>query len=178
MVNKYQKLASESVFNGLVFEVIRDHVKLPSGKEMKRDTLLHPGAVVVLPRLDANRLVLVRQYRHSIGREILEFPAGTLEKGEDPKNCVQRELREEIGFGAEKIQSLGTNLPAPGFCNELQHFFYATELFAEKLAGDDDEIIEVEYLSISEIENLISAGDFLDGKSMAIFLKARLLGLI
>lgn len=178
MVNKYQKLDSESVFNGLVFEIIRDKVKLPSGKEMKRDTLLHPGAVVVLPKLDADRLVLVRQYRHSVEKEILEFPAGTLERGEEPQNCVQRELREEIGFGAEKILSLGTNLPAPGFCNELQHFFIASELFPEKLVADDDEILEVEILSIKQVEDLIKAGEFIDGKSMAIFLKARLLGLI
>ena len=178
MINKYQKLASESVFNGLVFQVIRDLVLLPSGKEMQRDTLLHPGAVVVLPKLDTNDLVLVKQYRHSIGKEILEFPAGTLEKDEDPQNCVQRELREEIGYGAENIKSLGTNLPAPGFCNEIQHLYFADGLFPDKLQGDEDEIIQVEILSINEVERLIKNNEFLDGKSMAIFLKAKLLGLI
>lgn len=178
MNNKYQKLSSESVFNGLVFKIIRDHVELPSGKQIYRDTLLHPGAIVVLPKLKDDKLVLVRQYRHSIGREILEFPAGTLEAGEKPELCVQRELREEIGYGAEKIKALGCNYPTPGFCDELQYFFFAEGLFPEKLEGDEDEVIEVEELKISEVEKLIANGEFMDGKSMAIFLRARLLGLI
>ena len=173
---KYQIINSESVFNGKMFNINRDKVKLPTGQEQTRETLLHPGAVVILPKLEDSRLVLIKQYRHSVKKEIIEFPAGTLEKSEEITSCALRELREETGYGAKQIVSIGSYYPAPGFCNEIQHFFYADGLYQDKLESDEDEIIEVVYYSVEEFESLIRANEVIDSKSVAIYFKAKMLG--
>ncbi len=173
---KYQIINSESVFNGKTFNINRDKVKLPCGMEQTRETLLHPGAVVILPKLEDSRLVLIKQYRHSVKQEIIEFPAGTLESNEDIANCALRELREETGYGAKQIVPLGTYYPAPGFCNEIQHFFFADGLYEDKLEGDEDEIIEVVYYTAEEFESLIENNTIVDSKTIAIYFKAKMLG--
>ncbi len=177
-MNTYKTLSSEVVFQSKVFDVLRDRVLLPTGSETTLITLTHPGAVVILPKTAIGTFLLVRQYRHSIARTILEFPAGTLEPNEDPLSCAQREIKEEVGHGAKKWQSLGTLYPAPGFCTEIQHLYLAEDLSPETLAGDEDEIIEVVEMSLEEVRLAVLSGELSDGKSLSILLRAHLLGLV
>lgn len=169
---------ARTVFVGKVFSVEQARVRLPSGHEISRDTVVHPGAVVILPKADDGSLILVRQYRHAVRGSILEFPAGTLEPGEEPQQCAEREICEEVGFAAAKWQELGELFPAPGLCNEKQYLYLASELTSKKLPADEDEIIEVVRLSVTELEQAIACGQMQDGKSIAIYTRAKLCGLL
>ncbi len=145
------------------------------GRRFRHETVQHPGAVVVLPIDRQGNFLLVRQYRHSVRQELLEVPAGTLEVGEEPSRTALRELREEIGMSAGVLTGIGTILPAPGFCNEVQHLFIARELFSDPAAPDEDEDIEVVCLSPAEVDDAVRSGNLIDGKSLAILYKVRLM---
>lgn len=173
------RLENEHVcFAGRIFSVVQVEQVLPNGQIAQRDLVRHPGAVVMLPQTSSGRLLLVRQYRAAIDKQLLEFPAGTLEVGEEPLDCAQRELQEEVKFRAQIWQSLGILYPAPGFCDELQHLFYATGLVAASLPCDDDEHISVEEYSVSQVEAAITDGALCDSKSIAIFYRAKLSGVL
>ena len=178
MKRKYERLNSKKVFDGWQFSIDQDEIMLPTGKVTSRDVVRHRGAVVILPKNLDGTLVLVDQYRYAIGRDLLEFPAGTLELGEPPIECAKREIKEEIKFAATQWTELGSFYPAPGFCDEIQHFFFAENLYPDAEVGDEDEIIDVVCLSISEVEKAISEGRLQDSKSIAIFYQARSRGLI
>jgi len=170
---------STTVFDGLVFEVRRDKVTLPNGLETSRDVVQHPGAVVILPvKEDKKTLVIVKQYRHAVGESIFEFPAGTLEKGEKPLECAKREIIEEASLASNKMTELGILYPAPGFCNEKQYLFLAEELSFAEAPGDEDEIIEVCEVAKDEFETMITQGQIIDAKSIAIYTRAKLMGLL
>jgi len=160
------------------FRAVRDTVEYPNGKVIAHETITHPGAVVILPVSNDGGLLLVEQYRHSIASMLLEFPAGTLEAGEEPRLCAERELAEEAGFAANEWISLGVLYPAPGFCDELQHLFLARGLSTSYAKPDDDEIITLHPMSIKDFEKAIASGLVNDAKSISIFFKARLLGLL
>jgi ADP-ribose pyrophosphatase len=149
-----------------------EDVILPNGLRRSHVTIDHPGAVVIIPINAANEILFISQFRHSVGKSILELPAGTLERGEDPEACAHRELAEEIGYGSNLLTSLGTVLPTPGFCNEVQFGFIARELFENKLTGDDDEIITTVPVPLSDVQSLIASGQLIDGKSIAFLLQA------
>lgn len=174
----YKLKKRDVVFKGYVFDIERDEVELPTGKEIERYVVKHPGAVVILPRLGDGSLLLVSQYRYSVDDTLLEFPAGTLEVGEDPLPCAQREIQEEVGHAAKSWQELGIFYPAPGFCSEKQYGFLATDLTPSSLPGDEDEFIEVKRLFPREVEDCIKQGQLMDAKSIAIFLRAKLRGLL
>ena len=127
---------------------------------------------MVLPITASGSVVFVDQYRHSIRRNILELPAGTLEKGEDPSVCAARELMEEIGKAPGELISLGTLFPAPGFCNEVQYLFCARDLRDQKATPDEDEFITTLELSRHEIEESIRSGKLNDAKSVALVFRA------
>jgi ADP-ribose pyrophosphatase len=123
-------------------------------------------------------IVFVEQYRHSIRQVLLELPAGTLERGEDPAICASRELAEEIGMAPGTLTPLGTLYPAPGFSDEIQHLFFARDLRPEKATPDADEIITTVELSLSQVDDAIKTGRLSDAKSLALFLRARMNGLL
>lgn len=172
------KIISSSSLDSGRFIIVKDRLKHTNGYEGVHETVKHPGAVVVLPIDNDGRLILVRQYRHSVERELLEFPAGTLETGEKPHACAERELAEEVGKRAVEWVDLGELLPAPGFSDELQYLFLARNLSAADIKHDQDEIIAVERLTVEEFERSVASGETLDGKSLAIFLRARLRKLV
>ena len=145
-----------------------------AGNQYEYETVRHPGAVVILPLNERGEIILVKQYRHSIGETILEVPAGTLEVGEDPAACAVRELSEEIGMGARSWRSLGILWPAPGFCDERQHLFLARDLFPQKGIPDEDEDIVVTTVSTQELEEAMIDGRINDAKTCAIYLRAKL----
>jgi ADP-ribose pyrophosphatase len=157
---------------------VRDTLQNDEGKTFFHETIEHPGAVVVLPLMDDGKIVCISQYRHSIRRDIVELPAGTLEKGEDPAVCAGREIQEEIGMAARELIPLGTLYPAPGFCNELQYLFVARGLYESPAQPDEDENISPVFISVGEFEDATLSGVLSDAKSIALFMRARLRGLV
>ncbi len=163
---------SEKVFQGRVFDVRRDWVRLPNGRTTALDIITHHGAVTIVPLDKQGQLWLVRQYRHAAGTMLLEFPAGTLEPNEAPEVCAAREIREEIGMAAENLQLLGTFYLAPGYSTEYMHVYLATDLSPAPLPPDADEILEPVTLPIDEILNLARAGQIQDAKTLAALMLA------
>jgi ADP-ribose pyrophosphatase len=171
--NPCEVLKSEVAYRGKVFDVRRDLVQLPDGQTTQLDIVTHNGAVTIVPVDKTGRIWFVRQYRHAIGRELLELPAGTLENGEAPSLAAHRETREEIGMGVENLEELGTFFMAPGYSTEMMHVFLGTGLYRAPLEGDPDEVLAVEQLSIKEVFVRISAGQLFDGKTLAALHMAR-----
>jgi ADP-ribose pyrophosphatase len=118
-------------------------------------------------------LWFVRQYRHAVARELLELPAGTLEAGEDIEACARREIREEIGMSAGKLQKIGEFYPAPGYSTECLYIYLASDLHPDPLPGDDDEFIQVERIPADQVITLAEGGSILDAKTLAALLLAR-----
>jgi len=167
-------LSSRTVFHGAVFDVVREQWIAGPDCKFKRDIVVHPGAAVIVPQCADGGLLLVRQYRHAVRDFLLEFPAGTLEKGEDPLTCAKREIVEEVGCQAAEWLSLGFFYPTPGLCSEKHHCFLARGLSPAQAASDVDEILQVQALSVEEVERAIVEGLLCDAKSVAVFMKARL----
>jgi ADP-ribose pyrophosphatase len=168
-------LQSDLLYKGRL-SVVREQLERADGKIFAYETVQHPGAVVILPILDDGRVVLVEQYRPALRETLLELPAGTLERDEDPAVCAMREIQEEIGMASGELVSLGQLVPAPGFCNERQHIFYARKLFESRALADEDEDIRVVIMSLSEVEGSITSGRLKDAKSIALFYRAVLAG--
>lgn len=167
MAEGYRTLSSERVYQGLRVSVRRDRVELAEGRVMERETVEHPDAVVVVALDDARNVLLVRQYRAAPRQMLLELPAGTIERGEDPMTCAQRELREETGFAAGHFQPLGEFWTTPGFCTERMYAFLATKLRPDALPADDDEQIEVERMAVGEALEKARTGQLHDAKTIA-----------
>jgi len=155
--------------------LVRDTIRFPNGHEVERAVVQHPGAVALLVMDEAGRLLMIRQYRHPARRNLLEIPAGTREAGEDPDRTAAREVREETGFAAGRLQRLGGAWMAPGFCEEYITFYLATELSPDPLPQDHDEYIEApEWLTLDEVYAAVDAGRIEDAKTMvALTLYAR-----
>jgi len=170
-------LKTTPIYQGRIVKLDLLDVRLPDGKEAKREIIRHPGAVAMVAIDSQKKVLLVRQFRAAAGKTLLEIPAGTLNPGELPLSCALRELQEETGFRADKMEPLGGIYTAPGYTTEFIHLFYATELIESKLAHDADEFIEVERATMSEALAMIDRGDIADGKSVAGLLRvARILG--
>ena len=138
-------------------------------------TIRHPGASLAVPITKDGYIVILRQYRFSVARRILEFPAGTLEEGEDPLSSMKRELGEESGYEASTWNSLGVMLPCPGYSDEMIHLFLAQNLskLDEQPIGDEDEDIEVLLMTKDELNSSIASGnEALDGKSITAWFRA------
>ena len=163
----------------LRFEINR--VELPMGVEGTFGLIKHPGASLAVPVLADGRVVVLRQYRFAVATRLLEFPAGTLDPGETPLSTMQRELQEEAGYSASRWDPLGAMLPCPGYSDEVIHLFLARDLspLAEPPAGDDDEDLEVLLMEPGELDAALASGnEYLDGKSVTAWLRAKqLLGL-
>lgn len=176
MESNFSIIESTVAFQGKQFDIVRDRLRLPTGVEVQRDCVVHPGAAVFLPITAAGTFLLVRQYRHAVRRSLLECPAGTLKNKEAPLDCAAREIREEVGVAASNWVSLGSILPAPGFCSEIQHLYIARDLHDERAAADEDEFIDVVELNAAKLREAITAGELCDGKSLALLFRASLLG--
>lgn len=182
-VAKYMKgfsmrvIHSEVLYQGRL-KFVRDTLEYSDGRRHAFEVVVHPGAVVILPLADSGKIVFVEQYRHALGRRCLELPAGTLEAGEPPEVCAERELMEEIGKAPGVLIPMGRLYPAPGFCSEEQHLFCAQNLRDQKATPDEDEAITTVELSISEIERAVQDGSLSDAKSLALLFRAKLSGYI
>ena len=174
----FKILSTKEVFRLKNYSIKEDEFEIAPGKNSKHLTLVHPGAVVILPQLSANTFLFIKQYRHSLQKTILELPAGTLGVGEDPLLCAQRELIEETNYQASEWISLGTLYPAPGFCDEVQHLFLARGLTPHQGVKDEDEVIEVVNLSGNDLLGALKNNELQDGKSLACILRAQLFDFI
>lgn len=143
-----------------------------------REVVRHPGAVVIVPVLRDGRIVLIRNFRIAVGEYTLECPAGTLGVGEDPAVCAARELIEETGYQAESITGLGWFYTTPGLTDEKMHAFAATGLTEVGQRLEEDEDIQVVYVTEPEALRMIDSGELRDAKSMIAILKARSHGLL
>ena len=172
VVQPEEVLASSTGFDGRIVRVRVDQVRLADGRETVREVVEHPDSVVVVP-IDADgNVVLVRQYRHPVGSALLEAPAGKCDGPESPEEAAQRELREETGYRAGELRSLGSFWSSPGFCTELMHAFVATDLTPSRLEHDADEDIVIERAPMSSVTELVRTGAIRDAKTIAALLLA------
>jgi ADP-ribose pyrophosphatase len=160
------------IYEGRVVNLRVDEVELSDGARALREVVEHAGSVAVVPVDGDGNVILVKQYRHPAGRELLEIPAGTREPSEDALACVQRELAEETGYTAARIEHLVGFFAAPGFCTEYLDVYMATDLQAGLAHPEDDEGIEVVRLPLAEALALVARGAICDGKSIVGLLVA------
>jgi len=158
-------LTSKKVFDGRVFNVTVDTIR-EGELTYQREVVHHNGSAVIVPVFDDGTVALVKQYRHPAVRYLLELPAGTLEKGERPETGAARELKEELGLVAARLEKLSEFFVSPGFCEEKMWVYLATELTEGKQALEDDEILEVVRLPIAEALELITSGEIEDAKTI------------
>ena len=160
------------VYEGRIFTVLVESVTLPRGQTLDVEVVRHPGSVVLLPITAAGEVVLVRQYRHAIGRWMWELPAGSLKRGEDAEKAAARECQEETGLIPSKLERLGAFFPTPGYCDEEMFFFKATGLREPgkddpAAQPDEDEDIETGAFAADELRHLLQTGEIIDLKTVA-----------
>ncbi len=166
-------LNQTTIYHGRAFNVRRDEIRFQNQNTVNLDIIEHVGAVTILP-LDSDGCILfIRQYRHAVGKELLELPAGTLSPDELPEHCALREIREETGFAAGKLVKIGEFYLAPGYSTEYMHLYLATDLHPDPLPGDEDEFITLERVPIRQAYQLALNGELQDGKSLAALLLAQ-----
>ncbi len=163
---KEAMLESETVFQGRLICVRNDKVQLPNGRTSTREVVVHPGAVALVPLLGSGEVVLVRQYRYAVGKILLEIPAGTFHPEETPEECALRELREETGYTARRLEHLADLFVAPGYSTELIRFFLAAELVPAEGEGDEDEFLQVVTLPLGEAVEAVLRGEVQDAKTV------------
>jgi len=159
------------VFDGRIFTVQVESITLPGGLALDAEIIRHPGSVVLIPVTETGDIILVRQYRHAIGRWVWELPAGSLKPNEDPDKAAVRECHEEIGLVPGRIERLGALFPTPGYCDEEMGFYRASGLrppaAGETAQADEDEDLEPQAFSVERIAAMIAAGDIVDMKTVA-----------
>ena len=170
-------LATRQVYNGDVINVRVDTVRLPNGRESDREIVYYPSSVCVVSVDLHQNVILVRQFRKTANRFLMEVPAGKMEPGEDPEEAALRELREETGYAAGKWQLLGAFFLNPSLSPQYTHAYLATDLKLSNLDADADEFIELRRVPFTDVAALITDGSIQDAKSIAALLLAtRVLG--
>lgn len=164
-------ISSQKVFDGRVFNVTVDTVR-EGEQTYQREVVHHHGSAVILPVFDDGTVALVRQYRHPAVRYLIEAPAGTLDRGERPDDGAARELEEELGLVAGRMEKLSEFFVSPGFCEEKMWVFLATELTEGKQQLDEDEILDVVRLPIDEALEMITSGEIQDAKTIIALMLA------
>jgi ADP-ribose pyrophosphatase len=168
MSDTFEKLESRIVFQGRIFEVHVDRVRLPNRREIDLEVVRHPRSVVLVPVTDAGEIVLVHQYRYPVGRWLWELPAGSLDPGEEPEAAARRECHEEIGQAARRAELLGSFFPTPGFCDEEMLFYRLDGLHdpAAPAQQDEDELLEPRAFGVAELRRMVEQGDVQDMKTL------------
>lgn len=162
---------SEYVYKGKVISLRVD--RLDNGRV--REVVEHRGSVAILPFLDDSTIILERQYRYAIGRHLLEIPAGMVEVGERIEEAAARELLEETGYRAGRLEYMGKCYMTPGYCTEVIHFFIARDLIEDKTCREDDEDIELVTLDLDEALSKVTSNKIEDAKTAYALLLYRLI---
>jgi ADP-ribose pyrophosphatase len=157
------------VLDGKVFDVDRDRVRLPHGREVTLDVVRHPRSVVLLPVPEPGHIILIKQYRYAVNRWLWELPAGSVDPGEEPEDAARRECHEEIGQVPETIVRVSTLYPTPGYCDEEMLFFRVSGLGEsdEPVAVDEDEDIEARTFTFADARDMVRRGEIVDMKTVA-----------
>ncbi|UCG15857.1 MAG: NUDIX hydrolase [Phycisphaerales bacterium] len=158
----------ETLVSGRIFSVERRWYPRNGGGTLMREIVVHPGAVTVLPMLADGSVVMIHNFRHAVEQELLELPAGTLEPGEAPAACAARELEEETGYSAARIEPLCEFFTTPGITNERMLVFVATELTKTRQNLQGDEQIRVEVMHPARLQEMLVGGRIRDGKTIAV----------
>jgi ADP-ribose pyrophosphatase len=171
------KVSGRRVYSGRIVSLDVDTVRFPDGSVGELEMFRHPGASAVVPFLsdpagEDPQVMLIRQYRYAAGGYLYEVPAGRLDEGEDPAVCAHRELEEETGCTAERVERLTTIYTTPGFCDEKIHLFMAVGLTMGEHRREKDEFMEVVTMSLSEALARIERGEIMDAKSVIALLFA------
>lgn len=172
MAFEEKTVSVKHIYKGGIIELENHVVSLPDGTKSTRDIVLHPGGAVVIPINEDGELYMVRQYRKPIEMELLELPAGKLDPGEEPLVCAKRELKEETGLTANKIQHFLSIHSTPGFSNEVLHMYLATELEVGEACADEGEFISCEKYKIEKLVEMIFNHEITDAKSIIGILAA------
>ena len=169
----FEVLSQETVYRGRVFDVRRESVRTPQGVVVPLDIVEHRGAVTIIPVDAEGQILFIRQYRHPARKELLELPAGVMERGEPPEDSAHREVREETGMAAGKLLKIGEFFLAPGYSTEFMHVYLARELYYAPLPGDADEVLSVVRVPIEEAYRKARQSEIQDAKTLAALLLAR-----
>jgi ADP-ribose pyrophosphatase len=169
-----KKNKSSLVYQCKIFDVWEEEVDLPNGKTIKQNWINHNPTVAIAAVNDKNELILIKQYRTAVKKNLLEIPAGSLNNVEEaPAVCAQRELAEETGFQAKTLIKLFDGYLLPGYCNEYMYFFLAKDLFSAPLTPDEDEFIETIPTTFSQAQKLLNNGEIIDAKTVLGILLAK-----
>lgn len=167
----YRLIEKQVIYDGIKCRLELHHLEnQETGERHKREVVAHPGAVLVMGFLDDGKVVLIRNRRYAVGQTLIELPAGTLEKGEDPMNCAGRELLEETGYLAGRIKPLLTLFTSPGILGERMYVFAAYDLVQGHKALEEGEDIEVMPVSWETALGMVGDGQIQDGKTIATLL--------
>ncbi|MEW6726321.1 MAG: NUDIX hydrolase [Bacillota bacterium] len=169
---KERTLQQEYVYRGKILNMRVDTVELPNGKVGRREVVEYSGAVAIVAVDDEGYVLLVRQYRYAVGKELLEIPAGKLEGGENPEAAVNRELEEETGYTAGKLTKLLEFYSTPGFTSEKMHLYLVTGLTTGQAAPDEDEFLELVRVPLDQAVEMVKRGEICDAKSIVGLLAA------
>jgi ADP-ribose pyrophosphatase len=161
-------LTHERVYDGKVFDIDRDRVRLPNGRDVTLDVVRHPASVVIVPVPEPGHVILIRQFRYPVQRWLWELPAGTVDDGETPEAAAKRECHEEIALVPDTLVRLASYYPTPGYCDEEMVFFRASGLNeTEELAAvDEDEDIEPKTFTIADARDMVRRGEITDMKTV------------
>ena len=167
-----KKLSSRQIFDGVVVKLYVDDVELPNGKKSVREVVRHPGAVCVVPVTDEGEVIMVRQFRYAFNQVLLEVPAGKLEPNEDPLDAARRELEEESGVVADRVDFMGELYTTVAFTDEKIYTYIATGLTFKDSHPDEDEFVEVVKIPLSTLVKMVMDGEIKDSKTQVAILKA------
>lgn len=170
-----KQLSSETRFEGRVITVTLDTVELENGRTSLREVVHHHGGAGIAALNEAGEIYLVRQYRYALDRELIEIPAGKLEKGEDPFAAAKRELGEEAGLTAKTYRDLGYIIPTCGYCSEIIYLYAARDLVPVDQHLDPDEFLSVFTMPLAEAAARVLSGEITDSKTVAAILKVKAL---
>ena len=165
----HEAIQTDTVHTGPVFSVEVMRFADAQGQSVRRDVVRHPGAVTIVPQLEDGRLVMVRNYRVAVGESLLEFPAGKIERDEPHDQTAQRELVEETGYDAGEMRHLGMFYTSPGFADERMQVYAASQLTHVGQRLEAGEMIEVEEYTVEQVDEMISQGRIIDGKTIAAY---------
>jgi len=170
----FELIKSETLVQGRTFKLRRDTLKTPDGKETKFEIVEHHGSVVIVPVDNQGNMWFVRQYRHAAGMDMLELPAGTRDSADEPyEECAAREIREETGMEADKLERIGEFYLAPGYSTEFMGVFLATDLKHNPLDPDADEFLSIEKMPVKDAIAMAERGEMPDAKSLAALFMAK-----
>lgn len=166
---QYKVKKRKVVFSKGPIHLVDCEVEMADGMTLSRQIIEHPGAVVIIPKTDDGKYLLIRQFRFAAEDWLWEFPAGGLEKGETLKSAARREMMEETGFRPRKLTKLTQFYPTPGISSEIMYLYLAENLVEDYAECDADEVIEVKAFSMNEIEKMVKRGQIVDGKTLLAF---------